>query len=614
MITEVLESRGFELKKKTAKEYATRCPFCGGVDRFCVWPEDNRYWCRQCDNKGDDIQLLRDMEGMSFHEAAEAVGKDHKINKPISKPPKKSKDMEIIKYNYVDESGNLLFVVCKQEDPKEFWQRGPKGEKKVTGIRQVLYRLPELTESSYVLFCEGEKDTDNCRKLGFTATTTPMGAGKIETLQKKHKILDPLTGKRVFILADYDEAGEAHALQVAQLLHGKAEEVRIVRFPELPENGDVSDFIQLHGEEAKAKLIEKIAEAPIWTPPKKFFSIDDLLDLPEDGNQPIIGKGIMPYNSHILIAGEGGVGKSLLRLELAIHIALGWEWQGFTVPRARRVCIFQWENSERTEQKRLKKMMGGLGIQRQALSDRLIIANREDQYDLTLKRDRDRLRQAVKESGAEVIIYDCLSNLHSANENDNVRMREILDVLSNINARLKTSCIIIHHFGKPGENPSANRYRIRGATSITDWPYTVITLTRKPNEERVLRQIEFTKVRDGATPKPFLVERNPITFIHTYTEEETLASPQKVREVLEGLGGIVETQKAFKESIIEATGCGGKTAWAAIKNAVKMKEIYEFKSGKNKKALGYKIDPGEIENSGNGNKKSLPEKVSLPLF
>lgn len=67
------------LKKVAVSEYAGPCPKCGGSDRFRVWPyqgETGRYWCRQCDIKGDAIQFLRDMEGMSFKEACKHVGKE----------------------------------------------------------------------------------------------------------------------------------------------------------------------------------------------------------------------------------------------------------------------------------------------------------------------------------------------------------------------------------------------------------------------------------------------------------------------------------------------------------------------------------------------------------
>jgi len=52
-------------------EYAGPCPFCGGRDRFRVWPEyrGGKWWCRQCDRQGDLIDYLRELKGMSFQEA-----------------------------------------------------------------------------------------------------------------------------------------------------------------------------------------------------------------------------------------------------------------------------------------------------------------------------------------------------------------------------------------------------------------------------------------------------------------------------------------------------------------------------------------------------------------
>lgn len=61
-------------------EYAGQCPFCKkeeewtGDDRFRVWPEHpedetGRFWCRQCQEKGDGIDFLMKMEGLEYVEA-----------------------------------------------------------------------------------------------------------------------------------------------------------------------------------------------------------------------------------------------------------------------------------------------------------------------------------------------------------------------------------------------------------------------------------------------------------------------------------------------------------------------------------------------------------------
>jgi len=56
-------------------EWAGPCPWCGGRDRFRVWPEKERYWCRGCGEQGDLIEYLRKRRGMTFRDACEAVGR-----------------------------------------------------------------------------------------------------------------------------------------------------------------------------------------------------------------------------------------------------------------------------------------------------------------------------------------------------------------------------------------------------------------------------------------------------------------------------------------------------------------------------------------------------------
>jgi DNA primase len=57
-------------------EYVGRCPWCGGDDRFHVWPDADppHYWCRRCERWGDAIQYLRDREGLTFRQACERLG------------------------------------------------------------------------------------------------------------------------------------------------------------------------------------------------------------------------------------------------------------------------------------------------------------------------------------------------------------------------------------------------------------------------------------------------------------------------------------------------------------------------------------------------------------
>ena len=78
-ILQIINDHGTLLKKvgsTNGGEYAGPCPWCGGNDRFRVWPEHKggRYWCRGCHRTGDKIQLIRDLEGLSYREACRSLG------------------------------------------------------------------------------------------------------------------------------------------------------------------------------------------------------------------------------------------------------------------------------------------------------------------------------------------------------------------------------------------------------------------------------------------------------------------------------------------------------------------------------------------------------------
>lgn len=83
-------------------EYAGPCPFCGGHDRFRVWPAHpsgkGRWWCRGCNRSGDAITYLQMNYGLTFRAACERLGleshsgpspvtNDQKPQAPPAEPP-----------------------------------------------------------------------------------------------------------------------------------------------------------------------------------------------------------------------------------------------------------------------------------------------------------------------------------------------------------------------------------------------------------------------------------------------------------------------------------------------------------------------------------------------
>lgn len=220
-----LESRGVKLSAN--KTRAARCPLKAHSrrDNVSLDTEKNLWHCHACGKGGTVIDWLMLEKDMTAAEAIRELGGTNHDDRRQSQQRKRV----VAEYSYTDEAGNLLFQ-CVRFEPKGFFQRQPDGKGGWTwnldGVRLVPYNLPAVLNAKEVWIVEGEKDADNLGELGFTATCNPMGAGKWRDAYSQH-----FKNKAVFIVPDNDEAGLAHAEQVARSLHGVAASIKIVRLP-----------------------------------------------------------------------------------------------------------------------------------------------------------------------------------------------------------------------------------------------------------------------------------------------------------------------------------------------------------------------------------------------
>ncbi len=212
----------------------------------------------------------------------------------IDKTPKLDKagpSGQVVKtYPYHSENGTLLFEVVRYE-PKDFRQRRPDGKGgylwSLGDTPRVLYRLPELLaadKDGWVFVPEGEKDVDNVRALGLTATCNPGGAGKWAHLADD----SALHGRRVAILADCDGAGRKHALDIAARLYRKAADVRILDLRKVSGfmGKDVSDLLDANDSKDPADLARALTDLAESAPPWTGEEWPELTALREDAGEP----------------------------------------------------------------------------------------------------------------------------------------------------------------------------------------------------------------------------------------------------------------------------------------------------------------------------------------
>jgi putative DNA primase/helicase len=103
----------------------------------------------------------------------------------------------------------------------------------------------------------GEKAADRgASDLGIVTTCSPDGEGKWCADYTR-----PLVGKRVRIVVDRDEKGEAHGKVVSEALARNVAEIKVIRLPGVPAKGDLWDWIEAGGTGERLRAIVENTKA-----------------------------------------------------------------------------------------------------------------------------------------------------------------------------------------------------------------------------------------------------------------------------------------------------------------------------------------------------------------
>jgi KaiC/GvpD/RAD55 family RecA-like ATPase len=336
-LLDIIQTRsGVALTKKAntdGGEYAGPCPFCGGKDRFRVWPNREKpgYMCRQCNRKGDAIEFVRQMDNLSFQEACEAVGKD--TLKPKKRIPVKKQQWEIC-----NSDGQLVathFRVDFDDGSKEYpWQRdGRSGLCGITPSHLPLYGSEKIRdwESGDIIITEGEKAADALIKAGFQALGTVCGAN----VTPDRSALAPLAGKpyNIILWPDNDQIGMKHMAAISSLLQEMRIESQTIQiWPKARPKDDAVDYIA--GGLDPRQIIDdaKIHRTAPYYPPSYLLgaAYDAVMDA-INGDLPAgyVSTGYARLDDRIdgwgrwltVICGRAGMGKTTWGLQAIVRAA-----------------------------------------------------------------------------------------------------------------------------------------------------------------------------------------------------------------------------------------------------------------------------------------------------
>jgi hypothetical protein len=259
----------------------------------------------------------------------------------------------IATYDYHALDGRLAYQVVRKV-PKTFLQRRPDSaggwKWDMKGQERYPYRLPAILAAdptAPIFIVEGEKDVDALDELVLPATTNPGGAGKWPASFGPY-----FAGRRVVILPDNDDVGEKHALDVAEKLARHAAEIRIVRLPDLPPKGDVSDWLAAGGTADELEALA--AAASLWRPGAEPLAspadaaLRDFLcvqawarrDLPAPDK--LLGD-LITTTTRIFLVGTTGLGKTMFGFAWAKGMADGTGFLHWRATRPARVLYIDGE-------------------------------------------------------------------------------------------------------------------------------------------------------------------------------------------------------------------------------------------------------------------------------
>ena len=392
-------------------------------------------------------------------------------------------------YDYTDKNSEILYQVVRYE-PKGFRQRRPDGSDgwvwSIKGVERVPYRLSDLLASTTkeVFIVEGEKDADALAALGLVATCNAGGAKNWPMTLSKHFV-----GMTVYVVHDNDEPGREHAETVAVSLFGKASSVRVVdltgNMPNLPQKGDVSDWLKLGGE--PGDFVRYCRTVPEWSQCEKETSAESK----EGGNLPVAIPFVLGdpskipprefiYGGHYIrkfvtaTAGFGGAGKSTIIVAEALSIATGQNLLGQEVIESCPVWYANLEDPQDEICRRLTATTMKYEISQEQLKNRLYLTSgrsssfviAEDSHDgvKIIVPVVDALKAEIRDKEIGLLIIDPFVKAHRVSENANERIDNVITTFAEIAEETGVCIELVPHLRKGNGDRGSDD--IRGASSF----------------------------------------------------------------------------------------------------------------------------------------------------
>ena len=272
-----------------------------------------------------------------------------------------------------------------------------------------------------------------------------------------------------------------------------------------------------------------------------------------------------------ILGGREKVGKSLIVIDMMIHLAKGEDFLELNVPQPRRVLYVQQELAEIDLQNRLKRMLAD-----EVPNNLFHKTTTGDVMKIDNPDHRQILHNDIEEIRPDLVVFDPYQTFHTKRENSNEDMNAVLDYFYEIIHRFNCGVFLIHHFSKPGEAERTGAHQFRGAGALGDRPDILICmnkLDKKYKEKLPLDYDDYVELsfdlRSDEKPLDTVVVRDTERLQYAVTDVEehiVKVTAESVSTMVKEAGGEME-QKAVMAGLMES-GAGYNATLQAIKDAV----------------------------------------------
>jgi len=330
-----------------------------------------------------------------------------------------------VTYTYRD--GRTVHRSYRDNGRKDFRQAGNTKGRDLYRVE----RLDDIPTGSTVYVVEGEKDVHAIESAGGIAVCNAMGAGKARMFD-----YSPLAGHTVVIVADDDEPGRKHALQVHEIVEPIAAGVAIAQ---AASGKDAADHIAAgHG-------LDELVIVEMPGTGGRRLRVTRGSDVKMQRIRWVMEDWI-PAGSLTLLAGREGLGKSTIAAQICAQVTRG-TLEGELRGTPRNVLYVHSEDSrEFTVAPRL--LAAGADMNRVLFVD--VETAHTDSGTLVLPLDTLELEKVIAREQVAFVVLDAATSSMSSDLSgkDDRAVRQYLEPLAQLASR--QGCVVfgLCHFGK----------------------------------------------------------------------------------------------------------------------------------------------------------------------